>query len=324
MNWAISAPAPRAALVELAQQLRLALGGDLVRAAARSAAGVVATALQRPRLGPLAAQRRGRLAGGALEVGGVEPVDVGEVGGAAAEHPHPGALLGARLHRLDPRLVDRHRQAARGVRRRPRRSRRRWPAPGRGRARRRSGSISAAHGFGRFPATSISRPGGDEQLAAGRRVGGVVAGPAARVVEAGEGPARRRGGGACRRPPRRRSRRRGRAGRGAASAASARARPAGGEVAQHRAHVEEAAARRGRSARSPRPRPGRRGAGRRPRPARCAMWTCSTGSPPARSATSNSAAASSRQRSGSPLAASTAPSAPRIAPPRRSGDISVR
>ena len=43
-------------------------------------------------------------------------------------------------------------------------------------------------------------------------------------------------------------------------------------------------------------------------PCSVAMWTCSTGSSPARSATSSSAAASSRQRSGRSLAASTAPS----------------
>ena len=60
----------------------------------------------------LAAQRRGGLVGGALEVGRVEAVDVGEVGGVAVDHAHPGALLGAGLDRLDPRLVDRQRQPA--------------------------------------------------------------------------------------------------------------------------------------------------------------------------------------------------------------------
>src|SRR5436309_15737 len=43
---------------------------------------------------------------------------------------------------------------------------------------------------------------------------------------------------------------------------------------------------------------------------------CSTGSPPAPSATSSNVATSSRQRSGRSLAASTAPPSSRIAPPR--------
>ena len=85
---------------------------------------------------------------------------MGEVGGAAAEHPHPGALLGARLHRLDPRLVDRQRQAAApfgedlGE----------LAAVGQGAGedalgdRRVEQLRSPAHCFGFFPATSISLP----------------------------------------------------------------------------------------------------------------------------------------------------------------------
>ena len=42
----------------------------------------------------------------------LQPVDVGEVGGGAVDHADPGALLGARLDRLDPRLVDCQRHPA--------------------------------------------------------------------------------------------------------------------------------------------------------------------------------------------------------------------
>jgi hypothetical protein len=60
-------------------------------------------------------------------------------------------------------------------------------------------------------------------------------------------------------------------------------------------------------------------------PCSVAMWACSTGVPSAPSAAAKSAAASSPQRAGSsPVAASTSPSPPRIAAPRRSGDISAR
>ena len=59
-------------------------------------------------------------------------------------------------------------------------------------------------------------------------------------------------------------------------------------------------------------------------PCSVAMWTCSTGSSPARSATSSSAAASSRQRFGLVAGGEHRAVGPRIAPPRRSGDISVR
>ena len=40
-----------------------------------------------------------------------EPVDVGEVGRLADDHAHAGAALGAALHALDPRLVDRQAKA---------------------------------------------------------------------------------------------------------------------------------------------------------------------------------------------------------------------
>ncbi len=118
---------------------------------------MVRVALQRPWLGALGAQRRRRLAGGALDIGGIEPVDVGEVGGGAADHADPGARRRARLHRFDPRLVDRHRQpgvafgedlgevAAVGERRGEH-------------ALGYLGVDQLAHGFGRFPATSIRRP----------------------------------------------------------------------------------------------------------------------------------------------------------------------
>ena len=145
-----------AALVQLAQQLRLALGGDLGRRRSIGC-GVVATALQRPWLGALGAQRRRRLAGGPLDVGGVEPVDVGEVGGAAADHPHPGALGRPPPAPLRPATRRSPSSARRCVRRRPRRSRRRWRAPGED-ALGDLGLDQLAHGFGRFPATSIKRP----------------------------------------------------------------------------------------------------------------------------------------------------------------------
>ena len=60
-------------------------------------------------------------------------------------------------------------------------------------------------------------------------------------------------------------------------------------------------------------------------PCSVAMWTCSTGDSSAASAAAKSAAAYYPQRSLSPsVAASTSPSGPRIAAPRRSGDISAR
>ena len=112
---------------------------------------------QRPGLAALTAQRPGGLVGGALEIGGVEAVDMGEVGGAAVDHAHSSTLLGTGLDRLDPRLVDRHREAvtafgedlgeAAAVGQRPRQD-----ALGDG------GIEQLAHGFARFPATSIRRP----------------------------------------------------------------------------------------------------------------------------------------------------------------------
>ncbi len=147
------------ALVQLTQQLRLTGGGDVAwRALDRLRAPLFGT--KRPRLGAIAAQRRRRLVGRPLDVGGVEAVDVGEVGRAAAQHPHPGSLFGAGLHRLDPRLVDRQGQAAApfgedlGE----------LAAVGEGAGddplgnRRVEQLRSVTHCFGFFPATSISRP----------------------------------------------------------------------------------------------------------------------------------------------------------------------
>src|SRR5207253_8598700 len=68
--------------------------------------------LQRLRGAPLAPQRRRGFVGGALQLGRLEAVDVGEVGGAAVDDANARPLLGARLDRLDPGLVDRHRLAA--------------------------------------------------------------------------------------------------------------------------------------------------------------------------------------------------------------------
>jgi hypothetical protein len=148
-----------AALVQFAQQRRLALGGDLGRPLLdrlrRARHG-----LQRARLGTLGAQRRGGLTGCALQVTRVEPIDVGEVGGGAAEHPDPGALPGAGLHRFEPRLVDRHRQPGRALGE----DLGELAAVGERLGENALGDLrldqtrAAAHAFARFPATSISRP----------------------------------------------------------------------------------------------------------------------------------------------------------------------
>src|ERR1700760_892066 len=66
---------------------------------------------QRARFGAAAAKGRGGLVGSAFELGRLEPVDVGEVGGGAVDDAHAGAPIGARLHRLDPPLVHRQRLA---------------------------------------------------------------------------------------------------------------------------------------------------------------------------------------------------------------------
>ncbi len=143
-------------LVEQAQQGALALGrhlfGPLLDRQRRAG-----DRRQRPRLGPLAAQRRCRLAGRPLEVIGIEPVDVGEVGGAVGDYSHPGPLLLTALHRLDPRLVDRHREpvAAFGE------DLGEPAAVGESalqHARGDAGVEQLAHAFGRFPASSIRRP----------------------------------------------------------------------------------------------------------------------------------------------------------------------
>ncbi len=99
-----------APLVELAQHVGLAGGGDRVGGDGdrqrRHRPGA-----QRSRLGAAAAEGRGGLVGGALELGRLEPVDMGEVGGGAVDDADAGTLLGARLDRLDPLLVDRQRLA---------------------------------------------------------------------------------------------------------------------------------------------------------------------------------------------------------------------
>src|ERR1700750_3021842 len=61
--------------------------------------------------GGAAAGRAGARVGGPFGLGRLEAVDVGEVGGGAVDDAHAGSLLGARLHRLDPPLVDRQRLA---------------------------------------------------------------------------------------------------------------------------------------------------------------------------------------------------------------------
>ena len=98
-------------LVELAQQLGLALSGNLLRAQAHLLRSRLRR-LERQRLGPRAAQRRGDLLRGAKQVGLGEPVDVGEVGRPVLDHPQPGPLLGTRDDILDPRFVDAHLQAS--------------------------------------------------------------------------------------------------------------------------------------------------------------------------------------------------------------------
>ena len=146
-----------AALVELAQQLRLARRRHIFGARPRSAAArSTGRARQRPSARVrLAAQRRGGFVGGPLEVGRVEPVDVGEVGGGAVDDADPGALLGARLDRLDPRLVDRHR----GPPRRSAKTSAKRPPLARARARTRSATAGSSSSVTTFlPAFAASRP----------------------------------------------------------------------------------------------------------------------------------------------------------------------
>ena len=102
-------PLRPSALVELAQQLRLALRRDPL-GAGLDGLRLDGGGAQRRRLGAAAAQGGGRRIGGALEVARPQSVDMGEVGGAVLDHANPGPLLAAALHALDPRLVDRHRQ----------------------------------------------------------------------------------------------------------------------------------------------------------------------------------------------------------------------
>ena len=119
---------------------------------------------------------------------------MGEVGGGAVDDADAGALLGARLDRLDPRLVDRHRQPA---------------APfgedlgeaaavGEGAGEDAGGevlveqlghdaSFRALWYQARLRGQVDHRVGGDEQLGARGRVGRVLGGAAAGVVETGEG-----------------------------------------------------------------------------------------------------------------------------------------
>ncbi len=130
MNWAISAPWARAALVELAQQLRPCARPATSSGRCSIGSGVTACGIERPRLAALAAQRRGGFVGGPFQVGGVEPVDVGEVGGAAVDHAHRRRPPRRRTGPTRSATRRSTSTARRAVRRRPRRSGRRWPAPG--------------------------------------------------------------------------------------------------------------------------------------------------------------------------------------------------
>ena len=130
---------------------------------------------QRSRLGALAAQRRGGLAGGALEVGRVEPVDVGEVGRAAARSP--GRPRPPRRRTAPTRSATR-RSPWSGRRARSAKTSANSPPLASARAETRSATArfeQLAHRFGRFPATSIRRPAATKSSRAGGRVGGVVA-----------------------------------------------------------------------------------------------------------------------------------------------------
>ena len=91
----------------------------------------------------------------------------------------PAPSCSARLHRFDPRLVDRHRQPGVAFGK----DLGELAAVGQRRGQHALGHLGLdqpadAHGLGRFPATSIRRPAATKSSAAGERVGRVVAGPA--------------------------------------------------------------------------------------------------------------------------------------------------
>src|SRR4029077_10566917 len=94
------------------------------------------------------------------ELGRVEAVDVGEVGGAGAQPPPAGPLFGAGLDRLDPRLVDRQGQAGAPFGEQLGELAAVGESAGEDALGNRRGEqpLPPTHGFGRFPATSISLP----------------------------------------------------------------------------------------------------------------------------------------------------------------------
>ena len=119
--------------------------------------GVVSRACSGRGSRALGAERGGGFVGGAFDVGGVEAVDVGEVGGVAVDDADAGALLGAGLDRLDPPLVDRQRLAAAAFGEDLGEAAAVGERPGQ----RPLGERLVdrpAHRFGFFPATSIRRP----------------------------------------------------------------------------------------------------------------------------------------------------------------------
>ena len=253
---------------------------------------------------------------------------MGEVGGPAADDADPGALLAARLHRsirdssIDiaspcaPFAEDLGEVAA-GL------------ASARARTRSASSGVDqlALIGLRPLPGDLDQAPGGDEELAAGVRVGGVVGRRGRPRSRRGRTAGGRGGGGACRRRPRRRSRRPGRAGPGAASDGVIRRSPLPPPPAARSRRTErmsknisEASAKRSVTATAVSP------SWRTAKTSPCsvATWTCSTGSPPARRRPPAAPRRLGPALGARRLAASTAPSASRIAPPRISGDISVR
>ena len=245
---------------------------------------------------------------------------MGEVGGAAADHADPGALLGAGLHRLDPRLVDRHREPAAPLGEDLGELARRGERPG-------EDALGEAGRSARVTPSAASRP---PRSAARRRRTARPGGRVAGVV------------GGCARPGSRGGRRA--AGDAAAAHVGGRLVGVAGDAVEQDAvrlrgisprpvpaarsrriermskNISEASAKRSVTATAA----GRRGAARRPRPAR---WRCGPARPAPRRPGRRPRAGPRRPRPsdrGRQLAASTEPSASRIAAPRRSGDISVR
>ena len=168
-----------AALVELAQQLRLALGGNLFGAAARSAAGPApppaAGAARRGRRAAPPPPRRRRARG--------RPGRARRRGRSRwCRRSTPGRRPPPRRRTGPTRSATRRSPSSgrRGVRRRPRRTRRRGERAGERPARQppdRSARLQArAHRFGSLLPGDLDQPaGGDEELAPGDGVGGVVA-----------------------------------------------------------------------------------------------------------------------------------------------------